>query len=306
MGEIAPIAGLSTETISQVEHNLTQLENNGLTYESFVESSLIPSIRMGLEMALLQLKLHEEKNWFPGDFSNGKTSIPINGLVWMNDCESMLRDARELVTKGFKCIKFKVGGQFFEEEVKMLAHFRAAYPPEQIEIRLDANGAFGMDDVVKKLEILSGFVIHSIEQPVLPGNMIELMLLREKIPISIAMDEQLIGVSGFKNKMDLLEKIKPDFIVLKPTLLGGFLACEEWIQLAERLNIRWWITSMLESNVALQAIAEWTSGLNCTIPQGLGTGSLFTNNIPSPLCVEAPVLRSDPTAPIQFNEIFTL
>lgn len=306
IGEIAPIVGLSSETIAQVEHYLNLLGNEGLTYERFDELEIIPSIRMGLEMALLQLKLHEESTWFPGDFSNGKSSIPINGLVWMSDCDTMFRDACELVTKGYSCIKFKVGGQFFEEEVRMLESFRKKYSADQIQIRLDANGAFTMDDVLKKLETLSTFVIHSIEQPLRPDQMIQFNGLTEMSPIPIALDEQLIGISGIKTKRDLLEKIKPDFIVLKPTLLGGFLACEEWIRTAESLEIRWWITSMLESNVALQAIAEWTSGLNCTIPQGLGTGSLFTNNIPSSLYVEAPVLRSDPSAPNQFNEIFTL
>jgi o-succinylbenzoate synthase len=306
LGEIAPLSGLSLESIADVEFFLNRIHSNGLDEADFLESTNFPSIRMGLEMALIQLKSGKANTWFPGKFSEGNSSIPINGLVWMNDCETMLNDAIGLVELGFTCIKFKVGAQNFREEVKMLEAFRTTYPSEKISIRLDANGAFSLESANEKLKQLKQFHIHSIEQPVAPVAMLEFANSSEERYLPLALDEQLIGSYTANEKKELLEHIKPDFLVLKPTLLGGFMACEEWISLANGMDIGWWVTSMLESNIALTAIAEWTDLLNCSLPQGLGTGSLYTNNIPSSLYVQAPVLKSDPTVSNSFNEIFTL
>jgi o-succinylbenzoate synthase len=306
IGEIAPISGLSIETFEEVEFFLNRTQSNGLHEIDFIESKKIPSVRMGLEMALIQLQSGYLDRWFPGKFSDGNSSIPINGLVWMNDCETMLDDAISLVDQGFTCIKFKVGAQNFREEIKMLHAFRSRYSPDSVSIRLDANGAFAIENVFEKLQELQQFDVHSIEQPVAPRFMFEFAESRESRVIPLALDEQLIGNYTTDQKEDLLRRIRPEYLVLKPTLLGGFVACEEWISKANEMKIDWWITSMLESNVALTAIAEWTDQLNCSIPQGLGTGSLYTNNILSALRVQAPVLKSDPSVSNLFNEIFTL
>jgi o-succinylbenzoate synthase len=306
LGEIAPLPGLSIESLQDVELFLSERKSKGLTTLDFFDSVKIPSCRMGLEMALAQMNVGRTNTWFPGDFSEGKSSIPINGLVWMNDCQTMLNDAFELVEKGFTCIKFKVGGKDFSDELNMLQEFRRRYSPDEITIRLDANGAFDLKDVFEKLLDLSRFSIHSIEQPVKTNDMFKFSENPDSRVIPFALDEQLIGNFSLEQKVNLLETIRPEYIILKPSLIGGFSSCEEWIKTAEALNIGWWITSMLESNMALKAIAEWTDRFHCSLPQGLGTGSLFTNNIPASLCVQAPVLLSDLTIPNAFNEIFTL
>lgn len=242
-----------------------------------------PSIRFGLETAINDLKNGGKRLVFPGDWSEGRSKITINGLVWMGSKEQMIARVNEKIEAGFRCIKFKIGGINFDDEVEIIREVRRLHPMNQLEIRLDANGAFTADDALDKLEILSQYSIHSIEQPVKAGQYDLMAKICRKSPIPIALDEELIGVNSLSEKRDVLRKIKPSYIILKPSLCGGFYGSEQWIEVAERLGIRWWGTSALESNIGLNVIAQWLSNHRVTMPQGLGTGGLYTNNIPSPI-----------------------
>jgi L-alanine-DL-glutamate epimerase-like enolase superfamily enzyme len=209
-----------------------------------------------------------------------KAGIPINGLVWMGDREFMQKQIREKIAAGYRCIKLKVGALDFETELEIISGIRQQFSPEDIEIRLDANGGFMPADALEKLKRLSEYSIHSIEQPIKPRQWEAMAEICEKSPIPVVLDEELIVTSPNEA---MLQQINPAYIILKPSLLGGFRISEEWIRLAENNNIGWWITSALEANVGLNAIAQWTASLNSTMPQGLGTGQLYHNNIPSPL-----------------------
>lgn len=253
-----------------------------------------PSIRFGLETALLDLQHGGRAMIFDTDFYKGTLSIPINGLVWMNDTKSMLEEAQKKVDMGFDCIKFKVGALDFDEECRMLESFRKYYPAGKCALRLDANGAFKPDEALAQLKDLSRFEVHSIEQPVKAGqwDVLEKLCAESKIPV--ALDEELIPLDPFSNGYELLAQTWPAYLVLKPSLLGGFTACDEWIRLAERAGVNWWITSALESNIGLNAIAQYTSRFDVKIPQGLGTGLLYKNNFGSPLEIEGARLKFNP------------
>ena len=234
-------------------------------------------------MAHLDLENGGRRILFETPFSRGKTQLPIHGLIWMADPEALLNQARQKIEQGFRCLKLKVGALDFEAECAVLALVREAYSPGQVEIRLDANGAFQPDEVLDKLNRLAGYQIHSIEQPIQPGQWPALANLCRESPIPIALDEELIGLQTTTDQQMLLETVKPHYLVLKPTLLGGFAAAESWIKMAEALGLGWWVNSALESNIGLNAIAQWTAWLKPTVVQGLGTGSLYANNIPSPI-----------------------
>ncbi|MEI6751718.1 MAG: o-succinylbenzoate synthase [Paludibacter sp.] len=284
IGECSTIPDLSidpTETYSEKLDNLCRLLNEGYDPSTIVLDDF-PSIAFGLETALLDLEANGSKILFPSAFTEGKTGIPINGLVWMGDKEFMQKQIREKIAAGYRCIKLKVGAIDFETELEIIAGIRQQFSVEDMEIRLDANGGFTPTDALEKLNKLSIFQIHSIEQPIKPRQFEAMDELCRQSPIPIVLDEELIGVNPLE-KGNILEQIKPAYIILKPSLIGGFLESEEWIKLAEKLNIGWWITSALESNVGLNAIAQWTFTLNSFLPQGLGTGQLYYNNIPSPL-----------------------
>lgn len=244
-----------------------------------------PSIRSGLEMGLIDLQQGGNRFLFPSEFTRGEKAIHINGLVWMGDKDFMLHQIGEKLDQGFSVIKMKVGAIDFEAECALLEYIRAKYDQNTISIRLDANGAFSPDVVSHKLKKLSQYQIHSLEQPIPAGQPDLMAEICRNSPIHIALDEELIGVHSIDEKRRLLEMIHPHFIVLKPSLLGGFEASSEWISLAQEINTGWWVTSALESNIGLNAIAQWTATLNNPLPQGLGTGSLFTNNIRAPLVV---------------------
>jgi len=235
-----------------------------------------------METAFLDLKAKGSKKLFKSKFTSGESGIQINGLVWMGNKDFMQKQIREKITAGYHCIKLKVGAIDFETEIEILSGIRQQFSPADIELRLDANGAFSPNDALERLEKLSRFDIHSIEQPIRQGQYDAMAEVCRKSPIPIVLDEELIGLKS-ADKESVLERIKPAYIILKPSLLGGFAESEEWIRLAEKLNVGWWITSALEANVGLNAIAQWTSILNSTMPQGLGTGQLYHNNIPSPL-----------------------
>lgn len=245
-----------------------------------------PSIQFGLETAFRSLEAEDPYLLFPSAFTKGKESIPINGLVWMGEEPYMKQQIEEKLQQGFNCIKLKIGAIDFEKEVGLLRFIRENFSSKEIEIRVDANGAFSINEALDKLNKLSHFKLHSIEQPIRKQQHDSMSELCKNTPLPIALDEELIGVIGIENKEALLQKIKPQYIILKPSLVGGFRGSKEWIDLAEKYNIGWWITSALESNIGLNAIAQWTYLLNNPMPQGLGTGALYTNNFDSPLEVK--------------------
>ena len=284
IGECSTIPDLSIDPMEFYEQKLNEVckwINNGNDPEN-IDLSVFPSIAFGLETALLDLKANGSKKLFPSDFTEGKTGIPINGLVWMGDKEFMQKQITEKIAAGYQCIKLKVGALDFETELEIIAGIRRHFSPEEIEIRLDANGGFTPEDALKKLEKLAVYHIHSIEQPIKQGQLDAMADICKHSPIPIVLDEELIGVKSADKEL-IIEKTKPAYIILKPSLLGGFKQSEEWIRLVEKHQVKWWITSALEANIGLNAIAQWTYTLNSALPQGLGTGQLYHNNIPSPL-----------------------
>ncbi len=250
-----------------------------------------PSILFGLESAFLDWKNGGERLCFDSDFSRGNAKIPINGLVWMGSESFMRSQIEEKITAGFRCIKMKVGAINFEEEIQLISEIRKQFSPDQLELRVDANGAFEMEDALNKLTILNEFKIHSIEQPINAGNWSDMKKLCSTSPLPIALDEELIGINTKERKLELLETICPQYIILKPSLHGGFSGSTEWIELAQSLEIPWWITSALESNIGLSAIAQFAGTFSNPLPQGLGTGSLFQTNFDTNLEVEAGFIR---------------
>jgi len=285
IGEIAPLKDLSCDDTPELEVKIVEVCNDINNFKYWIDEGLLdfPSIRFGLETALADLNAKDDKILFPSDFTEGKQSIPINGLIWMGDADFMNRQIGEKLEQGFRCIKLKIGAIDFDTEISVLKKLRNEFPPDELEIRVDANGAFSVEEAPGKLAKLAELRIHSIEQPIKQGQYKAMADLCNQSIMPIALDEELIGVNRREDKIKLLLSILPDFIILKPSLHGGIAGCTEWIGIAESLNIGWWITSALESNIGLNAIAQWAATLNNPLPQGLGTGKLFTNNIPSPL-----------------------
>lgn len=242
-----------------------------------------PSIQFGLEMAFQSLESETPFLLFPSNFTKGQKSIPINGLVWMGEESFMKQQIEEKLADGFRCIKLKIGAIDFDKELQLLRFIRTHFTPKQVEIRVDANGAFDASEALNKLTQLSEFKLHSIEQPIKKNNTDSMSELCKITPFPIALDEELIGVFTRTEKEELLQKIKPQYIILKPSFIGGFRGTQEWISLAEKFGIGWWITSALESNIGLNAIAQWTFLQHNSMPQGLGTGALYTNNFDCPL-----------------------
>jgi o-succinylbenzoate synthase len=250
-----------------------------------------PALRFALETALFDLKTGGQKQLFPSDFTAGKAAIPINGLIWMGDFDFMWHQAEKKFKEGFSVLKMKVGALDFDEEMYFISQLRKYFP--EVELRLDANGGFPVDEALERLQALNQFKIHSIEQPIKQHNISKMAELCKKSPIAIALDEELIGIHRLAEKTELLRAVQPQYIILKPSLLGGFQACDEWIAEVEKLNIAWWATSALEANIGLNAIAQWTFTKGNPMPQGLGTGSLYENNIASPLVVKEGSLTYD-------------
>ncbi|MCK0178514.1 o-succinylbenzoate synthase [Flavobacteriaceae bacterium S0862] len=250
-----------------------------------------PSIQFGLEVAFRSLENDDEFTLFPSTFTRGEDAIPINGLVWMGDKAFMSQQIKDKIQKGFKCIKLKIGAIDFKTEFELLKSIRKEFNVNDIELRVDANGAFLPETALDKLKQLSELELHSIEQPIKQGQFVEMARLCENTPLPIALDEELIGVFSITKKQELLQTINPQYIILKPSLVGGYKGSEEWMALAKEQHIGWWITSALESNIGLNAIAQWTYSLNTKMYQGLGTGGLFTNNFDSPLMVKNGTLQ---------------
>lgn len=294
IGECGLFKGLSLDDVPHYEQQLNKVCKTLQKGDDISELCVnFPSIQMGVEMAMLSLKASNPFQLFDTTFSRGIQPLSINGLIWMGDMDFMRQQVFEKIESGFECIKLKIGALDFELECKLLAEIRSRYTKEHVTLRVDANGAFLASEALEKLQQLSLLDIHSIEQPIAAGQHNALAELCAHTPLPIALDEELIGVLELSEKAALLDRINPQYIILKPSLLGGFQASEEWIKLAEERKIGWWITSALESNIGLNAIAQWTASLHTAIPQGLGTGSLFTNNIESPLVVSEGFLRYD-------------
>lgn len=260
-----------------------------------------PSIQFGVEQAFLSLQSDDPFILFPSPFTEGKESIAINGLIWMGEPSFMKEQIDEKLAAGFKCVKLKIGAIDFDKELALLRYIRSHFSAKEIELRVDANGGFEKSNALSKLNQLFDFELHSIEQPIKQNQHDSMSDLCLKTPLPIALDEELIGVTSLEEKLEVLDKIKPQYIILKPSLVGGIKGSMEWIKLAEERNIGWWITSALESNVGLNAIAQWTFTLNSSLPQGLGTGALYTNNFESPLEVNNGALHYNPNLDWNFT-----
>jgi O-succinylbenzoate synthase len=300
IGECAPLSGLSKETPFEVETLLSEICKNPTKFIQNPDlSTQTPSVLFGLETALLDLQNGGNQQLFPSQFSIGKSGIPINGLIWMGEIEYMKSQIQEKLDAGFTCLKLKIGALNFDEELQLLQSIRKDYSADQLTLRVDANGAFAAADASAKLEQLSKINIHSIEQPIAAGNRDEMAELCKESKLPIALDEELIGVISIDEKEQLLNRIKPQFLILKPSLHGGFSGCNEWIEMAEKRNIKWWITSYLESNIGLNAISQWAFTKKAKMHQGLGTGQLFTNNIDSPLEIRGEELWLNPEKDFQ-------
>jgi len=300
VGECGLLRGLSIDDRPDYEEELAGVCENlelGVSeadlYEALEE---FPSIQFGVETAFKSLHSDNPFKLFPSEFTRGEAAIPINGLVWMGDKDFMKQQISEKLKEGFTCIKMKIGAIDFKTEIELLKSIRTEFSASEVELRVDANGAFSPKEALEKLKVLSDLQLHSIEQPIKQGQWQEMARLCEETPLPIALDEELIGVFSEEEKTKLLDTIKPQFIILKPSLVGGFHGSDTWIKLAEKHNAGWWITSALESNVGLNAISQYTFTKNSKLPQGLGTGSLYTNNIDSPLKVSNGALHYNTNA----------
>ena len=292
VGECAPLPDLSCDAMpdeayeAKLRQFCERLTGDSPQDEAEVFESMrpYPSMLFGLETALLNLRNGDLL--FDTPFSRGEEGIPINGLVWMGRYDEMLQRMEEKLEKGFRCVKLKIGAIDFDQELDLVKRIRDRFSFHEVELRLDANGAFKYEEALYKLELLSQYAIHSIEQPIRQGQWAYMAELCRESPLPIALDEELIGVNDPEMKRHMLNVIKPRYIILKPSLHGGMMGCREWIEIAKQQGIGSWITSALESNIGLNAIAQFASdvyGPHIRMPQGLGTGQLFTDNIPMPL-----------------------
>lgn len=303
IGECGILRSLSVDDRPDYEEKLKwTCENIQLGEEQlWRELKEFPSIQFGVEMAFRSLASEDPFELFPSEFTRGKKAIPINGLIWMGEKEYMRSQIEEKINAGFDCIKMKIGAIDFNTELELLKYIRSQFSSEEIQLRVDANGAFAPGEALEKLKRLSEFDIHSIEQPIKQGQLQEMADLCERTPLPVALDEELIGVFDVTRKQEILQTVKPQYLIFKPSLIGGFRGTQEWIDLAEEQGTGWWITSALESNVGLNAISQWTYTKAVEMPQGLGTGSLYTNNFESPLQVKKGRISYEPQKEWKFN-----
>ncbi|MBN1926358.1 MAG: o-succinylbenzoate synthase [Prolixibacteraceae bacterium] len=294
-GECSLLRGLSIDDSPVFEKKLNEVcqKINQGEYNFILPIEKYPSIQFGLETALLDLKNGGNHILFPSEFTKGKKGIFTNGLIWMGDKTYMRKQIAEKIEKGFSCIKLKIGALDWNSEKEIIAEMRRQFKASELIIRVDANGAYTPKQSAEVLSELAEMQVHSIEQPIKAGNWDEMAALCESTPIPIALDEELIGIFTFEKKQKLIETIRPQYLILKPGLLGGFQSCNEWIQLANKCGAGWWATSALESNIGLNAIAQWVFIKKPQIHQGLGTGMLFSNNIDSPLTLRGENLFYD-------------
>jgi O-succinylbenzoate synthase len=303
-GEAAPLAGLSPDYSAGFEgivQDFCQRFNQAgyvtlaVSEAAALVPAALPSLRFALETAVLDLHSGGQQQLYANAFSQGEAGIPINGLVWMGDAAFMREQIRQKLAAGYSCLKVKIGSLDWATELALLAEIRAEASPSQLVLRVDANGAFAPAEAPVRLAQLAQFGLHSIEQPIAAGQWEALAQLCRESPIPIALDEELIGVTNEASQEQLLDTVHPPYLVLKPTLLGGHAATRRWIALAEARGIGWWITSALESNIGLNAVAQLTGEYQVQgFAQGLGTGQLYTNNLAAPLTIRAGALHYDP------------
>lgn len=302
IGEAGIFPGLSAEANDTFFYKLMELQAN-IRIGRSTDLTSFPSLQSGLEQAIRDFSGGCRGIYFDTPFVIGEKEIPINGLIWMGPYQSMKAQIEKKLETGFRCIKLKIGAIDWNSEINLIRQIRKDYSKDKIEIRVDANGAFDMDSALVKLKMLADLEVHSIEQPIKAGSPELMAFLCSVSPLPIALDEELIGKFTFEQKQKLLDEVNPAYIVLKPSLVGGYTGCEEWIRLAEQRNIGWWITSALESNIGLNGIAQWVATLSTTMPQGLGTGSLFTNNLQSPLYLNGEFLAYNPMYSIDHRQL---
>ena len=305
IGEASVFPGLSPEADGRYEYKLVELLAN-IALGRPTDLSRYSSIQIGLEEAIRDYSSGCRGYYFNSPFIQGTESLTINGLVWMGSFKEMRRRAEEKLAQGFRCLKFKIGALDWEGEYALLKEIREDHPSSELEIRVDANGGFSIEEAPARLEQLARLDIHSIEQPIKAGHWKEMAELCKNSPLPIALDEELIGIYSHEDKARMLNEIKPHYIILKPSLCGGFSGSDEWIALANEREIGLWITSALESNVGLDAIAQYAASLGVTIPQGLGTGALYVKNFETPLRLEGEHLRYDIEAPTDRRQFDSL
>ena len=293
IGECSILEGLSVDPVASYEHKLQWVCDHIHKGVDFLYDELFdyPSIQFAVEVAFSSLSsavaFNDSFLIFPStNWTTSRQSIPINGLIWMGSYNFMFSQLEKKLADGYNCIKLKIGAIDFDKELALLSKVRERFSSQELVLRVDANGAFPVGQALSKLEALSEFDLHSIEQPIGIGQYSQMKDLCKCTPVPIALDEELIGIKTFEQKKQLLEQIRPQYIILKPSLIGGFKGCQDWIRLCDDMQIGWWMTSALESNIGLNAIAQFAVFKKVTSPQGLGTGSLYTNNIASPLVVQ--------------------
>jgi len=301
IGEAAVFPGLSPEADGNYVWKLTELMAN-VAIGKATDLSRHSSIQFGLEQALLDFSGGCRGVYYPSPFVSGNESIEINGLVWMGDFDKMIERIKMKLEEGFRCVKLKIGAIDWQKELDMISFIRKSYSPQELMIRVDANGGFTMDNALPRLKRLADLGVHSIEQPIPAGNPELMAFLCQVSPLPIALDEELIGKATAEEKISTLDIIKPAYIILKPALCGGLSGAEEWISLAEERGIGWWVTSALESNIGLDAIAQWTAYIRAKGAQGLGTGGVFTNNFKTPVYLEGDRLRYNPDVRTDYSQ----
>ncbi|MGM9815623.1 MAG: o-succinylbenzoate synthase [Lepagella sp.] len=302
IGEAAIFPGLSPEADDRFFYKLMELQAN-IRIGKRTDLSKFPSLQFGLEQAIRDYSSGCEGIYYPSAFTEGKSDIRINGLVWMGEFDKMMERIEQKLGQGFSCIKLKIGAIDWRSEVEMIRHIRERYTPEQVEIRVDTNGGFDMDSALPRLKRLADMGVHSIEQPIRAGQPELMRFLCDVSPLPIALDEELIGKFSSEEKVAMLDEIRPAYIVLKPTLIGGYSGAEEWIRLAKERNIGWWVTSSLESNIGLNALAQWVATLDIDMAQGLGTGGVFSNNFASPLHLDGERLKYNPSKSLDRKDL---
>lgn len=305
IGEAPLFKGLSADDVPGYEYKLMETLAN-IAIGRKTDLSLFPSIQFGLEQAILDFTNGGHRIYFPSRFTQGKSAITINGLVWMGSEEEMTQRLEEKIREGFRCVKIKIGAIGWEKERPLIEAVRKRWDKEHLQIRVDANGGFIADELPSLLFELKKLGVHSIEQPVKAGDDVLMANVCAFSPVPVALDESLIGIHDRRRKEELLDLVNPAYIILKPALCGGFSGAREWMELAEARRIGWWITSALESNVGLNALAQWTATLGVSMPQGLGTGALFHNNFSTPLHLEGDKLRFIPGDYSDYSEFDNL
>lgn len=305
IGEAAVFPGLSPEADGNYVWKLTELLANVAIGKS-TDLTRHSSIQFGFEQALFDYSNGCRGIYFPSSFTEGNNEIEINGLVWMGEFDKMIERIDAKVEQGFHCLKLKIGAIDWRKEIEMIEYVRCRYNENQLMIRVDANGGFTMDNALPRLKMLADLGIHSIEQPIPAGNEQLMAFLCQVSPLPIALDEELIGKGTIEERVATLDTIKPAYIILKPALCGGFSGGEEWISLAEERGIGWWVTSALESNVGLNAIAQWTASIRAKGPQGLGTGGVFTDNFVTPISLRGDKLRYNHEVQFKYSQFDNL